>query len=105
MRTGTRQRRWWVPMVTILLSLWLVGATAQPWQALSPARTSPVVQAPLLQFRSQGHILGFAPDRVYTAGMGGALIEEFVGAHPVHPQAANAPSPTAPAASTSAPPL
>jgi hypothetical protein len=42
----------------------------------------------LLQFTSEGHILGFAHDRVYMAGMGNLLTEEFVGAKEVAPVSA-----------------
>ncbi len=39
----------------------------------------------LLQFRSGGLVLGFRPDRVYMAGMGYLLTEEFVGTNGVRP--------------------
>jgi len=45
----------------------------------------------LLQFRSEAHILGFKPDRVYMAGLGYVLIEEFVGTNGVTPVAAGSP--------------
>jgi hypothetical protein len=84
------------------------GATALPQPGPTPhaALATPTdAQAPVLQFRSQGHVLGFTPERMYTVGMGGALIEEFVGAHPVQPQAANAPSPAPTTSRTGAPPF
>ncbi len=56
--------------------------------------TEASTREPLLQFRSQGHLVGFTEGRMYTVGMGYALVEEFVGAHPVRPQA----SPPAPPA-------
>ena len=42
----------------------------------------------VLQFRSGGHVLGFAPQKVYMVGLGYALIEEFMGASGEPPLAA-----------------
>ncbi|MFK5894623.1 MAG: IPTL-CTERM sorting domain-containing protein [Pseudomonadota bacterium] len=42
-------------------------------------------QKTIMQYRAGGHIMGFASDRVYVAGMGYALIEEFMGANKVQP--------------------
>ena len=44
-----------------------------------------------LQFRSDGHILGFEPTKVYLVGMVHALTESFVGTRGVKPVAEGAP--------------
>ena len=44
-------------------------------------------QNEILQFSSEGHILGFTSNRVFMAGLGYALIEEFVGSSGVMPVA------------------
>ena len=49
------------------------------------ARESVYPSTDFPQFRSGGHVLGFKPDRVYIAGMGFALIEEFVGTRGCRP--------------------
>ena len=41
----------------------------------------------IMQFRAEGHILGFGPDRVYMVGLGYALIEQFVEGRHVAPVA------------------
>ena len=40
----------------------------------------------LLQFTSGGHVLGFSPNKVYMAGMGHALTEEFINSNTVIPK-------------------
>jgi hypothetical protein len=62
-----------------------VRATSEP-----PAATAAPASSPPLQFRSHGRLLGFTEDRMYAAGMDYVLVEEFVGAHRVRPQAAPA---------------
>jgi hypothetical protein len=106
-----------VTLLVMILGMGLTGlrpsgATTRPQPGPAPhaALAGPAdTQAPVLQFRSQGHILGFTPERMYTVGMGYALIEEFVGARPVTPQAAVPMSPAAterkPADTKGAPPL
>lgn len=71
----------------------------------TPTGAKASAPASLLQFRSQGHILGFTPERMYTVGMGYALIEKFVGARPVQSQAAGTAPATESTPQTGAPPL
>ena len=40
----------------------------------------------LLQFTSGGHVIGFTPNKVYMAGMGHALTEEFINPNTVTPK-------------------
>ena len=47
----------------------------------------PVEQKDIMQFTTEGHVLGFTPGKVYMVGLGYALIEEFVGASHVMPVA------------------
>ena len=49
------------------------------------ALASPPVNT-LLQFTSGGHVMGFAPNKVYIAGMGHALTEEFINPNMVTPK-------------------
>lgn len=44
----------------------------------------------ILQYQKQGHMLGFGANRLYIAGKGYALIEEFVGGSPQRPLAPEA---------------
>ena len=55
----------------------------------APASKNTASANDLLQFKPGGHILGFKPDKVYTAGMGYAFIEEFIGTKGVNPVSAN----------------
>ena len=62
--------------------------------ALAPAAPAEVAPADLLQFRSAGHVLGFAPGGMYVSNGSYALHVEFVGANAAAPQAAE-PQPAA----------
>jgi hypothetical protein len=50
-----------------------------------PPRPVPAGQEDVMQYTADGHVLGFAPGKVYMVGMGYALTEEFVGAQRVMP--------------------
>ncbi|MCG8427639.1 MAG: IPTL-CTERM sorting domain-containing protein [Chromatiales bacterium] len=62
----------------------LLEEISRQMQAYPPETMPP--QGSVLQYRADGHILGFTPERVYIAGSDYALIEEFVGANSVQPK-------------------
>ena len=53
--------------------------------AVTPGKASQPVNT-LLQFTSGGHVMGFTQNKVYIAGMGHALTEEFIKANTVIPK-------------------
>ena len=65
-------------LFVLVFMLALVGPThAAPASLAEPAKA---VETPsLLQFTAGGHVLGFAPGKVYLAGLDHALTVEFVG--------------------------
>jgi len=69
-----------VGFVSIILVLLSVSVfAAMPGKEAPPANT-------LLQFTSGGHVMGFTPNKVYIAGMGHALTEEFINSNIVTPK-------------------
>ena len=68
-------RKFVVSFASVLFILSFTFALASP-----PANT-------LLQFTSGGHVIGFTPNKVYIAGMGHALTEEFINPNTVTPKA------------------
>ena len=67
-------RKFVISFASVLFILSFTFALAAP-----PANT-------LLQFTSGGHVLGFAPNKAYMAGMGHALTEEFINPNMVTPK-------------------
>jgi Beta-propeller repeat len=53
--------------------------------AAMPGNVAPPANA-LLQFTSGGHVVGFTQNKVYIAGMGNALTEEFINPNTVTPK-------------------
>ena len=73
-------RKFVIIFVSVLFALVSTFAfAAMPGKAAPPANA-------LLQFTSSGHILGFAQNKVYIAGMGNALTEEFINPNTVTPK-------------------
>ena len=70
-------------IVTFVSVLFVLVSTfsfaAMPDKAAPPANT-------LLQFTSGGHVMGFAPNKVYIAGIGHALTEKFINPNTVTPR-------------------
>jgi hypothetical protein len=76
-----------ISFIAMLLALYgTVASGSYPMKEEVPAPLSQGRADTLLQFTSGGHVLGFTPNRVYMAGMGHALTEEFIGANTVTPK-------------------
>jgi len=76
-----------ISFIAMLLALYgTVAFGSYPMKEEVPAPLSQGRADTLLQFTSGGHVLGFTPNRVYMAGMGHALTEEFIGANTVTPK-------------------
>lgn len=71
-------------IIVSLVSVLFILVSAFAFAAM-PGKEAPPPNN-LLQFNSGGHVLGFAPNKVYLAGMGHALTEEFINSNTVTPR-------------------
>lgn len=89
MHTKNRRRPTWAwlqRILSIVLILGITGAGKAPAPLTAVLAEAARQEAPLLQYKSEGHLVGFTAGQVYLAAVDHLARLEFVGAQPAPPQ-------------------